>query len=248
MTTILVFEDVSYRFAGSSVPALQNVSLTIPTGQRVVVLGRNGAGKSTLLLVGAGLLRPQQGRVRLGDRPIDYSRTGLLHLRHHVGLVMQSPDEQLFSASVWQDISFGPLNLGLGPAAAEQAVRDAAALCDITDLLDRPTHALSGGQKARVALAGVLAMRPQYLLVDETTSGLDLWARQQIVQVFERLVAQGRTVVLATHDLTLARRWADLVIVLHAGSVAAVGSPQQILNDTALRLLIAPPEVWCDGN
>jgi cobalt/nickel transport system ATP-binding protein len=201
-----------------------------------------------LLLVGAGLLRPQQGRVRLGDRPIDYSRTSLRHLRHHVGLVMQSPDEQLFSASVWQDISFGPLNLGLGPTAAEQAVRDAAALCDITDLLDRPTHALSGGQKARVALAGVLAMRPQYLLVDETTSGLDLWARQQIVQVFERLVAQGRTVVLATHDLTLARRWADLVIVLHAGSVAAVGSPQQILNDTALRLLIAPPEVWCDGN
>jgi cobalt/nickel transport system ATP-binding protein len=243
---MLTFERVSYRFDGSSVPALQNVSLTIPTGQRVVVLGRNGAGKSTLLLVGAGLLRPQQGQVRLGDRPIGYARADMRYVRQYVGMVMQSPDEQLFSASVWQDISFGPLNLGLRPAEAEDAVREAAALCDVTDLLDRPTHALSGGQKARVALAGVLAMRPQYLLVDETTSGLDLWARQQILRVFDRLVAQGRTVVMATHDLALTRRWADLVIVLHGGSVAAVGSPRQLWNDEAIRLLIAPPEVWCD--
>jgi cobalt/nickel transport system ATP-binding protein len=109
---MLIFERVSYRCDGSSVPALQHVSVTIPTGQRVAILGRNGTGKRTVRLVGAGLLRPQQGQVRLGDRPIDYSRTGLRHLRHHVGLVMQSPDEQRFRASVWHGISVGPLHLG----------------------------------------------------------------------------------------------------------------------------------------
>ncbi|WP_322814146.1 ABC transporter ATP-binding protein [Chloroflexus sp.] len=246
MTAALTFAAVSYRFTGNPIPALHRVSLSIEPGQRIAILGRNGAGKSTLLLLAAGILRPQEGQIRLGDTPISYSRSGLRHLRQHVGLVMQSPDEQLFSASVWQDISFGPLNLGLSPAEARCAVHEAAALCDVSDLLDRPTHALSGGQKARVALAGVLAMRPQYLLVDEATSGLDRWARQQIVQVFDRLAAQGKTVVLATHDLALVRRWADLVIVLDVGSVAAVGTPAHVFADETLRRLIAPPEDWHD--
>jgi cobalt/nickel transport system ATP-binding protein len=244
MTAVVALEDVSYRFPTSSQPALADVSLRIDAGRRIVVLGRNGAGKSTLLLIMAGLLRPQRGRVYLGATPVAYSRQGLRRLRQTVGLVMQSPDEQLFSASVWQDISFGPLNLGLSAVEARQAVYEAAAMCDVTDLLDRPTHALSGGQKARVALAGVLAMRPRCLLVDETTSGLDGWARQQVVQVFDRLVAQGGTVVLATHDLALARRWADLVVVLHAGRVITVAPPAEVWTDPELRMLIAPSEFW----
>lgn len=244
MTAVVALEGVSYCFPTSSQPALADVSLRIDAGRRIVVLGRNGAGKSTLLLIMAGLLRPQRGRVYLGATPVAYSRQGLRRLRQTVGLVMQSPDEQLFSASVWQDISFGPLNLGLSAVEARQAVYEAAAMCDVTDLLDRPTHALSGGQKARVALAGVLAMRPRCLLVDETTSGLDGWARQQVVQVFDRLVAQGGTVVLATHDLALARRWADLVVVLHAGRVMTVAPPAQVWADPELRMLIAPSEFW----
>ncbi|WP_322511916.1 ABC transporter ATP-binding protein [Chloroflexus sp.] len=244
VTALLALEGVSYQFPGSPTPALRAASLQIGAGQRMVVLGRNGAGKSTLLLLAGGLARPQQGRIWLNGAPVDYSRPGLRRLRQHVGLVMQSPDEQLFSASVWQDISFGPLNLGLSAEAAQQAVLEAAAMCDVTDLLDRPTHALSGGQKARVALAGVLAMRPRCLLVDEATSGLDLWARQQVVQVFDRLVAQGGTVVLATHDLALARRWADLVVVLHEGQIVVVAPPAQVWADPAVRALIAPPEAW----
>ncbi|WP_322494020.1 ABC transporter ATP-binding protein [Chloroflexus sp.] len=244
MTALLALEAVSYQFPGNPNPALQAASLPIAAGQRIVVLGRNGAGKSTLLLVASGIVRPQQGRVWLHGAPVDYSRSGLRRLRQHVGLVMQSPDDQLFSASVWQDISFGPLNLGLNAEEARQAVQEAAALCDVTDLLDRPTHALSGGQKARVALAGVLAMRPQCLLVDEATAGLDLWARQQVVRVFDRLVAEGGTIVLATHDLALARRWADLVVVLHEGRIVAVAPPAEVWADPALRALIAPPEVW----
>lgn len=244
MTALLALEAVSYQFPGNQTPALQAASLPIAAGQRIVVLGRNGAGKSTLLLVASGIIRPQQGRVWLHGAPVDYSRSGLRRLRQHVGLVMQSPDDHLFSASVWQDLSFGPLNLGLSTAAVRQAVLDAAAMCAVTDLLDRPTHALSGGQKARVALAGVLAMRPQCLLVDEATAGLDLWARHQVVQVFDRLVTAGGTVVLATHDLALARRWADLVVVLHEGRIIAVAPPAEVWADPALRTLIAPPEAW----
>ncbi|MEF3275660.1 MAG: energy-coupling factor ABC transporter ATP-binding protein [Chloroflexus sp.] len=244
MTALLTLNEVSYWFPGSATPALQRASLQIEAGQRIVVLGRNGAGKSTLLLLAAGILRPQEGTIWLADAPVVYSRQGLRRLRQHVGLVMQSPDDQLFSASVWQDISFGPLNLGLSDAEARQAVIEAATLCDVADLLERPTHALSGGQKARVALAGVLAMRPRCLLVDEATAGLDLWARQQVLQVFDRLVAQEATVVLATHDLTLARQWADLVVVLHAGHIVAVAPPAQVWADPALRTLIAPSALW----
>ncbi len=244
MTAVLTLEAVSYHFPGHPTPALQSASLSITAGRRIVVLGRNGAGKSTLLLVASGIVRPQQGRVWLHGVPVDYSRSGLRRLRRHIGLVMQSPDDQLFSASVWQDISFGPLNLGLSAEEARQAVQEAAALCDVTGLLDRPTHALSGGQKARVALAGVLAMRPQVLLVDEATAGLDLWARQQVVRVFDRLVATGGTVVLATHDLALARRWADLVVVLHEGRIVVVAPPAEVWDDPAVCALIAPPEAW----
>ncbi|WP_298815426.1 energy-coupling factor ABC transporter ATP-binding protein [Chloroflexus sp.] len=246
MTAVLTLEEVSYRFPDSPSPALRDVSLHIERGQRIVLLGRNGAGKSTLLLIAAGILRPQRGSIRLDGAPVVYSRQGLRRLRQCVGLVMQSPDDQLFSASVRQDISFGPLNLGLSAEEAHHAVIEAAALCDVTDLLDRPTHALSGGQKARVALAGVLAMRPRCLLVDEATSGLDLWARHHVLQVFNRLVEQETTILLATHDLALARCWADLVVVLREGQIAAVAPPAQVWADPSLRALIAPPEIWLE--
>ncbi len=244
MSAILTFTAVGYRFPASPLAALRDVSLQIEAGQRIALLGRNGAGKSTLLLLASGLIRPHQGEIRLNGAPIDYSRQGLRALRQQVGLVMQSPDDQLFSATVRQDISFGPLNLGWSEERTRRAVAEAADLCAVTDLLDRPTHALSGGQKARVALAGALAMGPRCLLIDEATSGLDLWARQQMVQVFDRLAAQGCTVVLATHDLALVRRWADHVIVLEAGNVAATAPAAQVWADPALRALIAPAEVW----
>ncbi len=242
MTALLELEQLHYRFPGSAEAALRGASLCLEAGQRVALVGRNGAGKSTLMLHANGLLRPSAGQVRVAGEPLVYTRRGLLAVRRQVGLVFQNPDDQLFSASVVQDISFGPMNLGLDIAEVRRRVVEAAALCEVRDLLDRPTHALSGGQKLRVALAGVLAMTPRVILADEVTSGLDPWMRRQVLAIFDRLVAQGVTVLLATHDLSAARRWADRVAVMDVGRVVAVAPAEEVFRDAELRRLIGADE------
>lgn len=244
MTPVLEWHDVYYTFPGAPMPALRGASLCLEYGQRVVLLGRNGAGKTTLLLSANGILRPSAGTVRIAGKPLTYSRRGLRSARHQVGLVFQNPDDQLFSASVAQDISFGPLNMGLSLAATRQRVSQVAVRCGVSDLLDRPTHALSGGQKARVALAGVLAMEPRVILADETTAGLDPWMQHQVFTIFNQLVAEGTTVLLATHDLNVARHWADRVVVIDAGRVVAADTPAQVFADPNLRKLLGPSDPW----
>lgn len=244
MNPVLEWHELSFRFSGATAPALCGASLRLEEGQRVALLGRNGAGKSTLLLHANGILRPTAGEVRIAGTPLDYSRRGLLIARRQVGMIFQNPDDQLFSASVAQDISFGPLNLGLDAAETRQRVATAAALCEVSDLLDRPTHALSGGQKTRVALAGVLAMAPRVILADEATAGLDPWMRRQVFTIFNQLAATGVTVLLATHDLEVARNWADSVAIMDAGRVVAVAPPEQIFADPTLRRLIGPESSW----
>lgn len=234
MTALLALEQVYYRYPSRDAAALDGVSVAFGRGQRIALIGRNGSGKSTLMLHCNGILRPQQGVVRLDGREVKYDRAGLLRLRRQVGLVLQNPDDQLFSASVRQDISFGPLNLGLDEAAARHRVDEAAEVCRVTHLLDRPTHALSGGEKTRVALAGVLAMDPQLLIADEVAGGLDPWMQEALYDILNRLVEQGKTVVLSTHNLTVARGWADLVIVMRDGRVQIVAPPAQIFSDPAI--------------
>ncbi|NTU78211.1 MAG: ABC transporter ATP-binding protein [Chloroflexales bacterium] len=246
MTPILEWESLHYTFPGAAAPALCGASLRLDAGQRVALLGRNGAGKSTLLLHANGILRPSAGEVRVAGVPLDYSRRGLIVARRQVGLVFQSPDDQLFSASVAQDISFGPLNLGLSLETTRQRVARAAELCGVTDLLERPTHALSGGQKSRVALAGVLAMEPRVILADEVTAGLDPWMRRQVFAIFRRLVAQGTTVLLATHNLDVARHWADLVAVMEHGRVVFAAPPAQVFADPALYGPLGPAAPWAE--
>lgn len=246
MTPILELDDLHYIFPGFNTPALRGATLRLEAGRRVALLGRNGAGKSTLLLHANGILRPTAGEVRLAGVPLRYTRRGLLAARRQVGLVFQSPDDQLFSASVGQDISFGPLNLGLDLDTARRRVAAAAELCGVSDLLDRPTHALSGGQKTRVALAGVLAMEPLLILADEVSAGLDPWMRRQVFAIFNRLVAQGTTVLLATHDLDVARHWADLVAVMEEGRITTCAPPPQIFGDPALSARLGPTEPWAN--
>ncbi|MBI2908459.1 MAG: cobalt-precorrin-5B (C(1))-methyltransferase [Chloroflexi bacterium] len=233
--TFLELRNVSYSYPGQRLPALSNASLAVPERCKMAVVGRNGSGKSTLFLHCNGILRPQEGAVHLGGRLVAYDRASLRALRSQVGIVFQNPDDQLFSASVAQDISFGPLNLGLSEQEARRRVEQAAELCGISDLLERPTHALSWGQKTRAALAGVLAMDPAVLIADEVTSSLDPWMQRQLLAIFERLASQGKTLLIATHDMDLARRWANLVAVLDAGRVLAVDTPERVFSDSALR-------------
>jgi len=244
MSTILRLEGIHYRYPGSPGPALRGVDLAIETGLKVAIVGRNGSGKSTLFLHCNGILRPDRGRVLLDGRPVGYDRLSLTELRRSVGIVFQNPDDQLFSASVAQDIAFGPLNLGLSEQVARRRVQSAAEDCGIADLLDRPTHSLSGGEKARVALAGVLAMEPRVLLVDEVTGSLDPWMRRQMLTILGRLATSGKAVVMATHDMAIARRWADLLVVMDGGRIVASGAPESIFGDAALASTILPPDPW----
>lgn len=234
MTPLLEAHDLHYCYPGFQRPVLDGASLRLLPGQKVALIGRNGSGKSTLLLHGNGILRPQRGSIQVAGQPVSYARRGLRWWRQQVGLIFQNPDDQLFSASVAQDISAGPLNLGLSNQEARQRVQAAAELCAVADLLERPTHALSGGEKARVALAGVLAMQPRVLLADEVLGGLDPWMRGEVLVIFERLVAQGCSIALTTHDLHLARSWPDQVVVMEAGRVVVADAPQHIFDDPAV--------------
>ena len=244
---ILQFDNVLFTYPGHTMPALDHLSLALPAGKRIVVLGHNGAGKSSLFLHCNGILAPQSGVVRFQGRPLKYARSDLRELRKHVGIVFQSADEQLFSASVRQDISFGPLILGLSESETRQRVQEAAGQCEIVHLLDRPTHALSGGEKARAALAGVLAMDPEVLLVDEPTASLDPLMRRKLFSIFEKLTARGKTIVLATHELELAHYWADYIVIMHRGRVLGEGESEVILADENLLALIGLERPWYTG-
>ena len=227
---ILETEGVTYAYQDGTV-ALRDLTLAIPKNRRVAILGANGSGKSTLFLTLNGILRPGAGRVLLGGEPVRYDRAGLNDLRRRVGLVFQDPDSQLFAASVRQDISFGPINLGLPEPEVRERVERAIADTQIEELADRPTHLLSYGQKKRVAIAGVLAMDPEVIVADEPTAGLDPEMTARLVELLNRLQESGRTIVISTHDLDLALAWADDAFVLRRGELLMRGQPQDILAD-----------------
>nr|WP_229260499.1 ABC transporter ATP-binding protein [Duganella alba] len=211
---------------------LRDCTLTLQRGRRYALLGPNGAGKTTVLQHLNGLLQPTAGTLRHDGQPYDYSRKGLTSLRSRVGLVFQNPDRQLFSALVEEDVSFGPLNLGL--PADEVRARVAAAL-DAVGLLGqarRAVHQLSFGQKKRVCIAGVLAMEPEVLLLDEPMAGLDAPMQTELTALLDRLAARGVTILLSTHDIDFALRWADDIHVMAAGRCIASGPAQQLAAQT----------------
>ncbi|MGP3732827.1 energy-coupling factor ABC transporter ATP-binding protein [Streptomyces sp. GDS52] len=197
-------------FAYEDGPAvLTGLDFEVREGRALALLGRNGSGKTTLMRLLSGGLRPGTGELAVAGRPVRYDRKGLTRLRTTVQLVVQDPDDQLFAASVGQDVSFGPLNLGLSDAEVRARVAEALAALDITALADRPTHLLSYGQRKRTAIAGAVAMRPRVLILDEPTAGLDPDGQERLLATLDGLRANGTTVVMATHDVDLALRWAD---------------------------------------
>lgn len=220
---------LNHVYADGSI-GVNDCTLAIHPGSRNALLGSNGSGKTTLLQHFNALLRPSGGHVRFAGQAVDYSRNGLNALRRQVGLVFQNPDRQLFSASVIEDVSFGPLNLGLDDATVRQRVAEALAAVGMSDLADKPVHHLSFGQKKRVCIAGVLAMQPTVLLLDEPMAGLDAAMQSELQGLLDKLAARGITIVLSTHDVDFAYRWADNIHLLAAGrclaSFAAGDLPQ----------------------
>jgi cobalt/nickel transport system ATP-binding protein len=214
-------------------PVLDGASLTIPAGRRLAVLGANGSGKTTLLRCLSGALRPDSGSVLVDGVALRHDRAGLRAHRQEVQLVLQDPDDQLFSASVAQDVSFGPVNLGLPEAEVRERVAEALRLLAVDGLAGRPTHQLSYGERKRVAIAGAVAMRPCVLLLDEPTAGLDPSAVTEALAALTRLQGAGSTVVMSTHDVDLALAWADEVAVVVDRRVVQ-GAPAVLLGDDEL--------------
>ena len=227
---VLRAQDLHHRYDGG-VLALDGLNLTVHVGVRHALVGANGAGKTTLFLHLNGTLRPQSGAVHIDGRPADYSRAGLTAWRQVVGLVFQNPDDQLFAGTVQQDVSFGPFNLGLSEPEVRERVDEALDRLGITHLRDRPTHMLSFGQKKRASIAGAVAMRPRVLIVDEPLSGLDPSGQEHFLEVLHDLHANGTTIMIATHDMSLAYEWSDEVSVMNAGRVETQGPPTQVMTD-----------------
>lgn len=224
---ILTLENVSYTYEDGT-EALKGIDLEIRRGEKLAVMGANGSGKSTLFLTLNGIRKPTAGRILYKGKPVDYSKKGLLTMRKNIGIVFQDPDNQLFSASVTQEISFGVLNLGLTEEEARARVERVIDEMDISPFRDKPTHFLSGGQKKRVSIADILVMDPEIILFDEPAAALDPKHARMIDEIIDRLGEQGITVILSTHDVDRAFIWADRIVLLDEGKIISEGTPDEI--------------------
>ena len=223
--------DLCYSY--KTTPALEHVNFIAKEKQKVAVIGANGAGKSTLFKHFCGILRQNSGEILVQGTPI--TTKNLKEVRKTIGVVFQNSDDQIFSVTVEQDIAFGPTNLGLDKETIEHRVSEVMDLLSISHLASRPPHQLSGGEKKRVAIAGVLAMEPSVLVLDEATAGLDPKGVRDLMAFLKRLPEElGMTVIFATHHMDLVMDLADIVYVMDKGKIAAVGSVAEIFSQFEL--------------
>jgi cobalt/nickel transport system ATP-binding protein len=234
-------QDVQYRYPDGSV-ALDGITLQVGRGERAVVLGANGAGKSTLLAVMCGVLQPSQGTIKILETKL--TRKTARRLRASIGLVFQEPDNQLFMPTLWEDVAFGPLNMGLPAKEVQSRVEEALEVVGLADLRDRPPHHLSVGEKKRAAIATVLAMHPRILVLDEPTAHLDPQSRADFIAFLAKLHAKGDlTLITATHDVESVPLFADRAYVLSQGRVIGAGTVSEVFANPDLlgQAHLAPP-------
>lgn len=240
---ILEAVNVEYKYPDGT-KALDNLSLAVEKGRKAAFLGPNGAGKTTLFLHFNGILRPSGGKLVYEGRDLRYDQASLKEIRKKVGIVFQDPDTQLFSASVVQEVSFGPMNLGMPREEVLERVNRAMEDTEISGLKLRPTHFLSEGQKKRVTIADILAMDPAVIIFDEPTACLDPRLKRHVVGLMDRINREGKTVILSTHDVDLAYSWADRVFLIKEGKVAGQGTPEEIFQDQDLVLCSGLEQPW----
>ena len=234
----ITFKNVSYTYQPGT-PfqgiGLENINVTIPSGSYTALIGHTGSGKSTLLQHLNALLKPTSGVVQIGEREItpETNNKNLKAVRQKVGMVFQFPESQLFESTVQKDIAFGPQNFGVPEAEALERAKEMIELVGLpANVIDKSPFDLSGGQMRRVAIAGVLAMKPEVLVLDEPTAGLDPVGRREMMTLFEKLHnEQGMTIVMVTHQMDDLANYADNVIVLEHGKLAKTGAPREIFAD-----------------
>lgn len=239
MNPVLELRGVSFSYKGAERPSLKDVDLAIVRGKKTVIMGANGAGKSTLFHHLNGILKPDRGTVLFDGQPVSYRRKGLRALRSKVSLVMQNPDDQIFGQTVEADAAYGPRNLGLPDNEVASRVEEALSLVGLSGMRKQSSLKLSYGQRKRLSLAGALAMRPEVLVMDEPTAGLDPQMASELMELAEQLHHSGTTVVISTHDVDLAYSWADVTHVLRGGEVVYSGDADGFYDD--------PVQVYLSG-
>lgn len=225
---ILKAENLHYSYTKEH-EVLKGVSLNIHRGERLAVLGANGSGKSTFFLNINGVLRPESGAVYYRDKLIN--KSSIKELRKNVGIVFQDADNQIIASTVRAEVSFGPMNLGLSKEEVTRRVLDSLNYMNISHLIDRPPHYLSGGEKKRVSIADIIAMDSEIIIFDEPTASLDPQNISIFEEVLDKMSAEQRTLVISTHDLEFAFRWADRIVVFCSGSIIADSDPISVLSD-----------------
>lgn len=227
---IIEVQDIYYTYRDGT-EALRGLSLSIGEGERVALMGPNGAGKSTLLLHLNGINLPQRGRVTIMGREVN--RKNEMWVRSRVGMVFQDPDDQVFSSTVWEDVAFGPQNMGFDRQEIDRRVTGALNAVGMWEHRRKAPYHLSFGQKKRVAIAGVLAMLPQIIVLDEPMAFLDPGGKDTLTGILNQMHNHGQTIIIATHDVDFAAEWADRVIIIKDGSTLAQGG-RELLQDPAL--------------
>ncbi len=226
-------KNLSYTYHDGT-EALKNVNIKIKKGEKIAIMGPNGAGKSTLFSHFNGLSEPTSGHVEIEGEKIVFEREELLKVRQKVGIVFQDPNDQLFAPTVKEDVAFGPMNLGLDYEEVERRIGEALEMVGMTGFEEKTPHHLSGGQQKRVAIAGIIAMRPDIMILDEPTAGLDPEGVDKVLNILNNLNKEGMSIVISSHDIEMVNHFADKIFVLYDGEIIAEGDRHQIFSDKEL--------------
>lgn len=234
MTNIqLSTENLSFTYPDGT-QALKNINIEIEKGEKVAIIGPNGAGKSTLFSHFNGLTEPTSGCVKIEGKAISFEKDKLLKVRQKVGIVFQDPNDQLFAPTVKEDIAFGPMNLGLSYGEVEKRVEDALKMVGMENYEDKTPHHLSGGQQKRIAIAGIIAMKPEIMILDEPTAGLDPDGVEKVLNIMNQLNKEGMTLIISSHDIDMISKYADKIFILYNGEIIESGNKNKIFSDMEL--------------
>lgn len=234
METIhLETKNLSFTYPDGT-KALKNVNIQIKKGEKIAIMGPNGAGKSTLFSHFNGLTEPTSGHVEVDGEKIIFERDELLKVRQKVGIVFQDPNDQLFAPTVKEDIAFGPMNLGLDYEEVKKRIDESLEMVGMSGFEDKTPHHLSGGQQKRIAIAGIIAMRPDIMILDEPTAGLDPEGVDKVLNILNKLNDEGMSIVISSHDIEMVNQFADKIFVLYDGEIIAEGDKHQIFSNKEL--------------
>ena len=223
--------NLYFKYEHNQREIINGLSLKINKGERIVVLGENGMGKSTLFLLANGILKAQKGNIYINHKLINVNSHDIYRLRQTVGLVFQNPDVQFIAPTVEEEISFAALNRGLSTEDTKLLMDRISKMLDIQDLMPLALHTLSGGQKKLVSIASVLSLEPEFIFFDEPSAGLDYRNSQKLIYTLNKLHKKNYGLVVSTHDIDFAWEWADRIIILNEGKIAADGSVLEVLTD-----------------